>query len=86
VYLILSLLHIFFNCRDLIPVAGGVLIKNALDGSVVGAVGVSGAAADEDEYIALEGVRVGTSKMDMDIDLLETVPAAHCCTTLSGID
>eukprot|EP00581_Thalassiosira_minuscula_P002029 CAMPEP_0183736620 /NCGR_PEP_ID=MMETSP0737-20130205/49765_1 /TAXON_ID=385413 /ORGANISM="Thalassiosira miniscula, Strain CCMP1093" /LENGTH=127 /DNA_ID=CAMNT_0025970671 /DNA_START=27 /DNA_END=407 /DNA_ORIENTATION=+ len=35
----------------LVPVSGGVLVKSA-DGSIVGAIGVSGAAADEDEYLA----------------------------------
>jgi uncharacterized protein GlcG (DUF336 family) len=39
------------------PFPGGVLLKSPEDGSVVGGVGVSGAAGDEDEYCALLGVR-----------------------------
>ena len=63
---------------DLIPVAGGVLIKNAEDGSIVGAIGVSGAAADEDEYLGIIGVANGQGSEN----LLTTVPPEHCCTTL----
>ena len=40
----------------LIPVPGGVLIRDA-DGIVVGAVGISGDASDKDEYCAIAGVR-----------------------------
>ena len=36
-------------------VPGGVLCRDAASGSVVGAVGVSGASADEDEHCALAG-------------------------------
>lgn len=39
----------------MMPCPGGVLLKNQ-DGLVLGAVGVSGAAADEDEYCAMTGV------------------------------
>ena len=39
----------------LIPVAGGVLVKNAA-GTVVGAVGVSGDTSDNDEAAALAGI------------------------------
>ncbi|KAM3577133.1 hypothetical protein VYU27_001050 [Nannochloropsis oceanica] len=39
------------------PFPGGVVIKGAEDGDIVGAVGVSGASADEDEYCALVGVQ-----------------------------
>src|ERR1700674_5345160 len=39
----------------LIPVAGGVLVKNAA-GAVVGAVGVSGDTSDNDEAAALAGI------------------------------
>ena len=61
---------------ELVPVAGGVLIK-AQDGSIVGSCGVSGAAADEDEYLAWKGVQAVAS-----IGNLATVPENHCCTTL----
>ena len=37
------------------PFPGGVLMKS-LNGEVVGAVGVSGAAGDEDEYCGLRGI------------------------------
>ncbi len=40
----------------LIPVPGGVLIRDA-DGGVVGAVEISGDASDKDEYCAIAGVR-----------------------------
>ncbi len=40
----------------LIPVPGGVLIKDK-DGSILGAVGVSGDTSDNDEIAALAGVR-----------------------------
>ncbi|KAL7538273.1 hypothetical protein ACHAXR_008428 [Thalassiosira sp. AJA248-18] len=59
---------------DLVPVAGGVLIQSK-DGSTVGAIGVSGAAADEDEYLAWKGVQAIAGG-------LSTVPENHCCSTL----
>ena len=40
----------------LVPVAGGVLIKNA-SGAVLGAVGVSGDASDNDEAAAVAGIK-----------------------------
>ena len=40
----------------LVPVPGGVLIKDK-DGSILGAVGVSGDTSDNDELAALAGVR-----------------------------
>ena len=64
---------------ELIPVAGGALIKSADDDSIVGAIGVSGAAANEDEYLALQGVAAlnqGTGGMFV------TEPPEHCCNTL----
>lgn len=64
---------------ELVPVAGGVLVRSSADGcTVVGAIGVSGAAADEDEYLAWKGVRAMTSKGFG----LSTVPENHCCKTL----
>jgi len=61
---------------DLVPVAGGVLIRSG-DGATVGAIGVSGAAADEDEYLAWKGVQAVKARGD-----LATVPESHCCKTL----
>ena len=41
----------------LAPFPGGVLLRETPGGSVVGAIGVSGASADEDEHCALAGAR-----------------------------
>eukprot|EP01036_Dinobryon_divergens_P028682 gene28682-37668_t len=38
------------------PFPGGVLLRRR-DGSVVGAIGVSGATGDQDEYLALEAAK-----------------------------
>jgi uncharacterized protein GlcG (DUF336 family) len=40
----------------LVPVAGGVLIRNA-DGTVIGAVGISGDNSDNDEIAAIAGIQ-----------------------------
>eukprot|EP00401_Gymnodinium_catenatum_P070490 CAMPEP_0117523038 /NCGR_PEP_ID=MMETSP0784-20121206/34519_1 /TAXON_ID=39447 /ORGANISM="" /LENGTH=151 /DNA_ID=CAMNT_0005319133 /DNA_START=39 /DNA_END=494 /DNA_ORIENTATION=- len=40
----------------LAPFAGGIVIRSQ-DGTLVGSVGVSGAAGDEDEFCALQGVK-----------------------------
>jgi uncharacterized protein GlcG (DUF336 family) len=47
----------------LIPVPGGVLVKDAA-GSVVGAVGVSGDTSDNDEIAALAGIEAAGLKAD----------------------
>ena len=59
----------------MMPCPGGALIKNA-SGKILGAVGVSGASADEDEYAAIRGVA------DSGFNLV-SVPALedHQCTT-----
>jgi hypothetical protein len=49
------------------------------DGNTVGAVGVSGAAADEDEYLAWQGVKSVSEAAG-----LKTVPEEHSCTTLKN--
>lgn len=36
---------------------GGIVLRSKEDGSVIGAVGVSGASGDEDEYCAIEGAK-----------------------------
>ena len=41
----------------LAPFPGGVLVRGRAGGAVVGAIGVSGASADEDEECAIAGVR-----------------------------
>jgi uncharacterized protein GlcG (DUF336 family) len=45
----------------LIPVPGGVLIKDA-DGSVLGAVGISGDTSDKDEVCAVVGIEAAGLK------------------------
>lgn len=53
---------------------GGILIRNR-DNDVVGAIGVSGASGDEDEYVCLRSV------WDSGLPLI-TQPKEHSCTTL----
>lgn len=63
-----------FTLWFVLPCAHHILYLNhTLDGSAVGAIGVSGAAADEDEYLAWKGVQAVK---------LSTVPENHCCKTL----
>lgn len=52
-------------------------MKEAETGVVVGSVGVSGAAGDEDEYCALEGVK----NCSLSSELI-TMPEEHSCKTL----
>jgi len=69
---------------ELIPVAGGVLVMG--NGEVLGAVGVSGAAADEDEYLAIMGVKALIDGGIADVDnnlMISTDPPNHCCKTLA---
>jgi len=69
---------------ELIPVAGGVLVMG--NGEVLGAVGVSGAAADEDEYLAIMGVKALIDSGIVDVDnnlMISTDPPDHCCKTLA---
>ncbi|MNN63076.1 hypothetical protein D3C81_1784250 [compost metagenome] len=40
---------------EVIPVAGGVLIRNA-EGLILGAIGVSGDTSDNDEHCALQAI------------------------------
>lgn len=47
----------------LIPVAGGVLIRDAAD-AIIGAVGVSGDTSDNDEIAALAGIAAAGLKGD----------------------
>lgn len=58
------------------PFPGGILLR--LGDHIIGAVGVSGAAGDEDEYCAIRGV--------LEANLgLTTVPAEHSCSTVRDI-
>ena len=52
---------------------GGILLRNR-DNDVVGAIGVSGASGDEDEYVCLRSV------WDSGLPLI-TRPKEHSCTT-----
>ena len=49
------------------PFPGGVLMKNS-DGVTIGAVGVSGASGDEDEFCALSGIQAAG------VSTIKTVP------------
>jgi glc operon protein GlcG len=55
------------------PFPGGILIT--LEDNIVGTVGVSGAAGDEDEYCAIRGVIESNFG-------LTTVPETHSCSTV----
>ena len=56
------------------PFPGGVVIKNA-NCKIIGAVGVSGASGDEDEYCAIRGV------VNSNLSV-KTYPENHLCTTI----
>lgn len=53
---------------------GGVLLKG-VNNEVLGAIGVSGASGDEDEYAGLRSV------WDSGLQI-STQPAEHCCSTV----
>lgn len=59
--------------NQMAPFPGGIVLK--LGDYVIGAVGVSGAAGDEDEYCAIQAVKEANLG-------LETVPEAHSCSTV----
>lgn len=60
----------------LAPFPGGVVIRDKETNEVLGAVGVSGAAGDEDEFCALAGVHESSIAA-----LTTTEPATHSCKT-----
>ena len=62
----------------LVAFPGGVVIRDA-EGDIVGSVGVSGAAGDEDEYCALAAVQECSAA-----DELVTEPLEHSCKTLKS--
>ena len=62
----------------LVAFPGGVLIRDA-EGDIVGSVGVSGAAGDEDEFCALAAVQKSSAA-----DELVTEPSEHACKTLKS--
>ena len=55
---------------------GGIILRDKTDHTVLGAVGVSGAAGDEDEYCAI----MGAMKSSIGEDIV-TDPAEHSCKT-----
>jgi uncharacterized protein GlcG (DUF336 family) len=55
---------------------GGVLIRDG-EGDIVGSIGISGAAGDEDEYCGLKGVELCSLGHS-----LITEPAEHSCKTV----
>lgn len=56
-----AMVSIAQSVGSLAPFPGGVLLRD--DTGVLGAIGVSGAAGDEDELCALEGAREGRTLM-----------------------
>ena len=59
--------------NQMAPFPGGIVLK--LGDYIIGAVGVSGAAGDEDEYCAIQAVKEANIG-------LETLPEAHSCSTV----
>lgn len=57
------------------PFPGGILLK--VNDYIIGAVGVSGASGDEDEYCAITAVK------EANIPGLNTVPSEHSCSTVN---
>ena len=56
------------------PFPGGVLMKNN-EGSIIGAVGVSGASSDEDEYCGIRGI------IESGFEII-SIPEKHSCSTI----
>ena len=57
------------------PFPGGILLKAKIDGSVVGSIGVSGAAGDEDEFCAITAAEQSQIADEIEID-----PPRHSLT------
>ena len=62
---------------QVIAFPGGIVIRCVEEGSILGSVGVSGASGNEDEYCALEGVRLSSIANEV-----VTEPTEHSCTTI----
>ena len=75
-----ALNQITISGGNLAAFQGGVLIRMKEGGGIVGSVGVSGAAGDEDEYCAITAVKECSIG-----DVLEVEPADHSCTTVSNL-
>ena len=74
---ILSQIH--SNEGEVASFPGGVVIKDKETGQILGAVGCSGAAGDEDEYCAWSGIKLSAIG-----DVVTTEPVSHCCTTVKN--
>lgn len=61
---------------NLAPFPGGIVIRDKVTNEVLGAVGVSGAAGDEDEFCALAGVHESSIAA-----FTTTEPSDHSCKT-----
>eukprot|EP00542_Grammatophora_oceanica_P020713 CAMPEP_0194052360 /NCGR_PEP_ID=MMETSP0009_2-20130614/45182_1 /TAXON_ID=210454 /ORGANISM="Grammatophora oceanica, Strain CCMP 410" /LENGTH=174 /DNA_ID=CAMNT_0038699909 /DNA_START=167 /DNA_END=691 /DNA_ORIENTATION=- len=72
---ILSQIH--SNEGEIASFPGGISIKCKETGQIIGAVGASGAAGDEDEYCCLQGVWKSSIAEE-----IVTEPADHSCTTV----
>lgn len=48
----------------MIPAPGGVLVRNAETGDIIGAVGISGDTADKDEAAAIAGIQISGLRAD----------------------
>jgi uncharacterized protein GlcG (DUF336 family) len=64
---------------QVIAFPGGIVIRCVEEGSILGSVGVSGASGNEDEYCALEGVRLSSIASEV-----VTEPTEHSCTTIKA--
>ena len=64
--------------NQMAPFPGGIVLQHTAETNpyVIGAVGVSGAAGDEDEYCALQAVH------EANIPGLTTLPQTHSCSTV----
>jgi uncharacterized protein GlcG (DUF336 family) len=58
------------------PFPGGISVICTTTQEVIGSVGVSGASGDEDEYLALEGVKA------LSMYNVSCIPATHSCSTV----
>ena len=61
----LSQLLFMSESQGLAPFPGGVLVKHSATGDILGSVGVSGASSDEDEFLALTGIRSSSALVDV---------------------
>ena len=58
------------------PFPGGIVLRDKETNDILGAIGCSGAAGDEDEYCALMGVHRSSAA-----NSIVTDPLSHSCST-----